>query len=77
MMSYVNILHTFSVRRKKSARFSGCNIFSVYSILTLYFTQFLRLFQQVVKILFSQLIFVWYIYLILFQTCSRTIVDLK
>ena len=39
--------------------------------------QVFQTFQEVVKILFSQLIFVWYKCLILIQTCSRTIVDLK
>ena len=46
--------------------------------LTLNFTYFLYFFgTYIVKILFSQLVFVYNKYLVLIQTCSRIIVDLK
>ena len=39
-------------------------------ILTLDFTYYLILFQKIVKILFSQLIFVWYKCLVVIQACK-------
>ena len=40
-------------------------------------TLILPIFQYIVNILFSQLIFVYNKYLVLIRTCSRIIVDLK
>ena len=45
--------------------------------LTLNFTYFSYFFRYIVKILFSQRVFVYNKYLVLIQTCSRIIVDLK
>ena len=72
-MSYVIILHAFLVRREICALFFGLRK-------TVRISKFCQLRSKIlsyINIFFSHLIFVYNKYLVLIQTCSRTIVDLK